>query len=95
MLCGDTVIAAALSLIQFERSTDMHQFSPVSERMQLMHQKVRDRVMRYGSEHARIATEFVQAHESMVPYLRRPMILKCPLRKYDRPRRGLGDDRRK
>ncbi|MBR2738049.1 MAG: hypothetical protein IKD88_04985 [Lachnospiraceae bacterium] len=55
----------------------MHQFSPVSERMQLMHQKVRDRVMRYGSEHARIATEFVQAHESMVPYLRRPMILKA------------------
>ena len=55
----------------------MHQFSPVSERMQLMHRKVRDRVMRYGSEHAQITTDFVKANESMVPYLRRPMILKA------------------
>ena len=54
----------------------MYQFRPISERMQLMHQKVRDRVIQMDAERAMITTKVFQENENLLPVLRRPLVLK-------------------
>ena len=55
----------------------MYQFKPISERMQLMHQLIRDRVIQSDSETAMITTRCFQENENLIPYLRRPKALKA------------------
>ena len=55
----------------------MHEFKPISERMQLMQQKIRDRTLQIDAEKAMIITDTWKKHESMIPYLRRPLVLKA------------------
>ena len=54
----------------------MYQFKPISERMQLMHQKVRDRVIQMDAERAMITTKVLKENENLLPVLRRPLVLK-------------------
>ena len=54
----------------------MYQFKPISERMQLMHQKVRDRVIQMDAERAMITTKVFKDNENLLPVLRRPLVLK-------------------
>jgi pyruvate-formate lyase len=55
----------------------MYTFRPVSERMQHMHQLIRDRVIRSDSETALITTRCFKENESLIPSLRRPTVLKA------------------
>jgi formate C-acetyltransferase len=55
----------------------MHTFKPISERMQRMHQLIRDRVIQSDSETAMITTRCFQENENLIPYLRRPTVLKA------------------
>jgi pyruvate formate-lyase/glycerol dehydratase family glycyl radical enzyme len=55
----------------------MYTFRPVSDRMQHMHQLIRDRVIQSDSETAMITTRCFQENESLIPYLRRPTVLKA------------------
>jgi pyruvate formate-lyase/glycerol dehydratase family glycyl radical enzyme len=55
----------------------MHKFKPISERMQRMHQLIRDRVIQSDSEMAMITTRCFQENENLIPYLRRPTVLKA------------------
>lgn len=55
----------------------MYKFRPVSERMQLMHQLIRDRVIQSDSESAMITTRCFQENENLIPCLRRPTVLKA------------------
>ena len=53
----------------------MYKFSPVSERIATMREKIRDRVIQTDSERAMIVTEAFRKHENLVPTIRRPTIL--------------------
>jgi formate C-acetyltransferase len=55
----------------------MYAFKPVSGRMQLMHQLIRDRVIQSDSESAMITTRCFQENENLIPCLRRPTVLKA------------------
>ena len=55
----------------------MYTFGPVSERMQHMHQLIRDRVIQSDSETAMITTRCFQENENLIPCLRRPTVLKA------------------
>ena len=55
----------------------MYTFKPVSERMQHMHQLIRDRVIQSDSETAMITTRCFQENENLIPCLRRPTVLKA------------------
>ena len=55
----------------------MYQFSPVSERIKIMREKIRDRVIQTDSERAMIVTEAFRDIENLVPTIRRPMLLKA------------------
>ena len=54
----------------------MYTFKPVTKRIDKIHRLIRDRVIQTDAERAMITTEFVKNNEHMVPFLRRPMILK-------------------
>ena len=54
----------------------MYQFKPVSERMQKMQRKIRDRIIQNDAERALITTEVVKKNEHLVPMILRPLILK-------------------
>lgn len=54
----------------------MYQFKPVTQRMQLMHEKTRNRIYRIDGERAQITTDFYREHPQMVPAIRRPLLLK-------------------
>ena len=55
----------------------MYQFSPVSERITKMREKIRDRVIQTDSERAMIVTEAFKDIENLVPTIRRPTLLKA------------------
>lgn len=55
----------------------MYHFSPVTDRIQQMHTAIRNRMIQTDAERARITTEFVREHEAMVPFMRRPLLLKA------------------
>jgi len=55
----------------------MYNFKPISERMQRMHQLIRDRVIQSDSETAMITTRCFQENENLIPCLRRPTVLKA------------------
>ena len=55
----------------------MYKFKPISERMQRMHRLIRDRVIQSDSETAMITTRCFQENENLIPYLRRPKVLKA------------------
>ncbi len=59
----------------------MYEFLPVSERMQEMREAVRDRVITYDAEVARIATEADKECGPMIPYLKHAKIMKAILSK--------------
>ena len=50
----------------------MYTFGPVTERIFRIRERVRDRVVRYDAERARIITEAYQATEDTLPIIRRP-----------------------
>ena len=53
----------------------MYQFSPASERIQHMRELIRDRIVQYDSERARILTESSKRNEHVVPIIKRPLFL--------------------
>ena len=53
----------------------MYQFKPATERILRMRERIRDRVVRYDSERARILTESYQKNEYVVPIIKRPLAL--------------------
>ena len=55
----------------------MYDFKPVSPRIQEMHDKIRNRVIQHDAERAMITTRFYQKNETMVPFMKRPMLLKA------------------
>ena len=55
----------------------MYTFRPISERMQHMHQLIRDRVIQSDSETAMITTRCFRENENLIPCLRRPTVLKA------------------
>ena len=55
----------------------MYQFKPASERILKMRQLIRDRVVQYDSERARILTESYQQNEYVIPIIKRPLGFKA------------------
>ena len=55
----------------------MYQFRPVSERMRVMHERVRERVFHVDSERCRIVTKANKRYESVVPVIRNALIFKA------------------
>jgi formate C-acetyltransferase len=55
----------------------MYQFRPVTERIALMRELIRDRVIQTDSERAMIVTEAYRDCVNLVPTIRRPTILKA------------------
>lgn len=53
----------------------MYQFSPATERIQHMRELIRDRVVQYDAERARILTESSMRNEHVVPVIKRPLFL--------------------
>lgn len=54
----------------------MFENKPVSERMQLMHKTIRNRVIQNDAERAMIITEVFRNNINLVPMLRQPLVLK-------------------
>lgn len=54
----------------------MYKFSPATERIQHMREKIRDRVVQYDSERARIVTESNKRNENVIPIIKRPLMFK-------------------
>ena len=54
----------------------MYQFKPATERISRMRERIRDRVVQYDSERARIITESNRRNEHVVPIIKRPLIFK-------------------
>ncbi|NLV50028.1 MAG: hypothetical protein GXY20_04975 [Clostridiales bacterium] len=59
----------------------MYNFRPVSDRIALMRDKIRNRVIRLDSERALIATEAYKSMINLVPTIRRPSLLKAVVSK--------------
>lgn len=55
----------------------MYKFMPVTERIALMRELIRDRVIQTDSERAMIVTEAYRNCQNLVPTIRRPTILKA------------------
>ncbi|MDR1065026.1 MAG: hypothetical protein LBL25_01490 [Oscillospiraceae bacterium] len=55
----------------------MYRYRPISERIQLMHDLIRDRVIQSDAETAVIITESWRENEGLLPYLKRPKALKA------------------
>ena len=53
----------------------MYQFSPATDRIQHMRELIRDRIVQYDSERARILTESSKRNEHVVPVIKRPLFL--------------------
>jgi hypothetical protein len=53
------------------------EFSPISDRIAQFRERVRDRVIRFDTEHSQIVTEEFKKCVSMVPTMHRPMLLKA------------------
>jgi pyruvate formate-lyase/glycerol dehydratase family glycyl radical enzyme len=54
----------------------MYQFKPETDRIQYMHQLIRDRVIRVDAERALIATESYKKNEHMIPMIKRPLVMR-------------------
>ena len=55
----------------------MHTWKPVTERVESIHKKVRDRVIQVDAERAEIVTESYKANENVVPMLRHSRAIKA------------------
>ena len=55
----------------------MYNFKPITERMQLMHELIRGRVIQTDAETALITTRCFKANENLIPILRRSRVLKA------------------
>ncbi len=53
----------------------MYQFKPATLRIEKIHRRIRDRVVRYDAERARIITECYQKNEHVIPIIKRPLSL--------------------
>jgi len=53
----------------------MYKFRPVSPRIQYQREYIRDRIVRYDAERARIITESYQKNEYVIPIIKRPLSL--------------------
>ena len=53
----------------------MYQFRQATERIRNMRELIRDRVVRYDAERARIMTEAYQKYEHVPPIIKRPLAL--------------------
>ena len=51
----------------------MYEFRPVTDRIHRIHDRIRERVIQYDAERAMLITESYQAHESMIPAIKRPL----------------------
>ena len=54
----------------------MYEFSPATERILKLRQRIRDRVIRCDSERALIITEASKKYENIVPIIKRPLMFK-------------------
>ena len=52
----------------------MYQFRPASERISMMRELIRDRVVRYDAERARIITESNKKYDNVIPMMKRPQM---------------------
>ena len=52
----------------------MYQFSPATDRILRIRQRIRDRVIQQDAERAEIATEAYKQYQHIVPIIRRPLI---------------------
>lgn len=52
----------------------MYQFGPVTERVQRLHDKVRDRLIRIDAERALIITQAYKKYDGMLPIIKRPLV---------------------
>ncbi len=52
----------------------MYEFRPATERIRRMRERIRDRVVQYDAERARIVTECYKRTEDMIPIIRRPTV---------------------
>ena len=55
----------------------MYDFRPVSDRMHLMNQKVRERIFHIDSEFSRIMTDANRKYESVIPVIRNALLFKA------------------
>ncbi|MBR4691947.1 MAG: hypothetical protein IKP17_04225 [Oscillospiraceae bacterium] len=55
----------------------MYQFRPVSDRMKVMHERVRERVFHVDAERSLIVTRASQKYESVVPCIKNALIFKA------------------
>ncbi|MCL2227715.1 MAG: hypothetical protein FWB97_08850 [Oscillospiraceae bacterium] len=53
----------------------MYKFKPITSRIQLMHDLIRDRIIQSDAEMAVIITDCYKENENLLPYLRRPKAL--------------------
>ncbi len=54
----------------------MYQFKPATARILRLRERIRDRVLRFDSERARILTENTMRNEHVIPAIRRPLFFK-------------------
>ena len=50
----------------------MYQFRPVTPRMRLMHERIRERIYHVDAERSLIVTRAAQKYESVVPTIKMP-----------------------
>ena len=55
----------------------MYQFRPVTERMKVMHERVRDRYFQVDSERSVIITNAYKKYENVIPVIRNALIFKA------------------
>ena len=66
----------------------MYQFRPVTDRMQTMHEAIRERIYHVDPERSLIVTEANKKYETVIPVLRYPMIFREMCEKIFRKNRG-------
>ena len=54
----------------------MYEFSPATDRIWKMRQRIRDRVIRCDAERAVIMTEASKKYENIVPIIKRPLMFQ-------------------
>ena len=57
----------------------MYEWSPVTDRVESIHKKVRDRVIQVDTERGLLATEADKANQHVIPIIRRARILRHQL----------------
>ena len=55
----------------------MHEWKPITARIEGIHQKVRDRVIQIDAERAEIVTEAYKANASVIPMLQHSRAIKA------------------